>query len=37
MGDICDDDIDDDGFNNTVDNCPFIGNDQSDLDNDGYG
>lgn len=38
IGDLCDDDIDNDGFTNENDNCPFISNsDQSDLDNDNVG
>lgn len=38
IGDACDDDVDNDGFLNADDNCPFVANnDQSDLDNDGIG
>ena len=36
-GDVCDLDLDGDGFNNDVDNCPVDFNDQADADNDGIG
>ena len=33
VGDICDDDIDGDSINNSVDNCPYLSNaDQADTD-----
>ena len=38
MGDLCDDDIDDDDVLNDEDNCPFKFNaNQTDIDNDGIG
>ena len=33
LGDVCDDDIDDDGVLNEADNCPYVSNPgQDDLD-----
>ena len=38
LGDVCYPDIDDDGFDNDVDNCVFLDNpDQGNLDEDVYG
>jgi hypothetical protein len=37
LGDVCDDDDDNDGFLDPVDNCQFMANDQADLDGDLYG
>ncbi|MGW8302294.1 MAG: thrombospondin type 3 repeat-containing protein, partial [Desulfobacterales bacterium] len=38
VGNLCDADLDGDGEENTIDNCPDIGNpDQADLDGDGIG
>jgi hypothetical protein len=37
LGDVCDPDIDGDGFPNETDNCPLVANDQTDGDLDGIG
>ncbi len=37
LGDACDDDIDNDGYSNYYDNCPFVPNLQQDADHDGVG
>ncbi len=37
LGDVCDPDIDGDGFLNGSDNCPFVVNSQTDTDGDGLG
>jgi hypothetical protein len=37
VGDACDPDIDGDGWDNEVDNCPLAVNDQTDSDGDGLG
>ncbi|KAI3384387.1 hypothetical protein SNEBB_002539 [Seison nebaliae] len=38
VGDVCDDDVDNDGIKNEVDNCVYMANeDQLDADNDGFG
>jgi len=37
-GDLCDDDMDGDGVNNDVDNCPYFSNaDQTDVDGNNVG
>ena len=37
LGDACDPDIDNDGYLNGADNCPYAANDQTDTDGDGIG
>ena len=38
QGDACEDDVDNDGIENSIDNCEFISNsDQMDVDEDGIG
>ncbi|MCE9586550.1 thrombospondin type 3 repeat-containing protein [Candidatus Uhrbacteria bacterium] len=37
LGDVCDDDDDNDGFLDPVDNCQLMANDQADIDGDFYG
>jgi hypothetical protein len=37
LGDVCDDDDDNDGYEDGMDNCPVIANDQADFDMDGVG
>ena len=38
IGDPCDDDMDNDGYENAVDNCPSMASDnQRDIDQDGRG